>query len=85
MVFSCGARSPRQALSRPSGVVNFAEGNTHASGLEDQLCCRHSVMRFCVVNDKATVRFERSLLGRSNLPPKQSNELSSRSAVLPYI
>src|SRR5439155_26877384 len=66
MVFSRGARSPRQALSRPSGVVNFAEGNTHASGPEDPLCCRHWVMRFWVVNDKATVRFERSLLGRSS-------------------
>src|SRR5207249_3749086 len=31
-------------------------------------CCRHWVMRFCVVEDKATVRFERSLLGRSSLP-----------------
>src|SRR6059036_225825 len=48
MVFSRGARSPRQALSRPSGVVNFAEGNTHASGSEDGLCWRHWVMRFWV-------------------------------------
>ena len=62
MIFSRGARSPRQALSRPSGVVNFAEGNTHASGSEDLLCCRHWVMRCWVVEDKATVRFERSLL-----------------------
>ncbi len=54
--------------SRASGVVNFVEGNTHASGPEDPLCCRHWVMRFWVVNDKATVRFERSLLGRSSLP-----------------
>src|SRR5712691_3496293 len=67
--------SPRQVLSRPSGVVNFAEGNTHASGLEDPLCCRHWVMRFCVVEDKATVRFERSLLGRSSLPVDPMHDL----------
>ena len=49
----------RQVLSRPSGVVTFVEGKTQASGSEQPLCCRHAAMRFRVVNDKATVRFER--------------------------
>src|SRR5436309_10851812 len=86
MVFSRGARSPRQALSRPSGVVNFAEGNTHASGSEDPLCCRHWVMRFCVVEDKATVRFERSLLGdracrgRSDARPRRDRRRYASTA-----
>jgi len=59
---------PSQVLSRPSGVVTFVEGKTQASGSEQPLCCRHAAMRFRVVNDKATVRFERSLLGRSSFP-----------------
>src|SRR5262245_33452758 len=60
--------SPRQVLSRPRGVVPFAEGKTHASGSVAPLCCRHSRIFSRVVDDKATFRIERSLLGRSSFP-----------------
>jgi hypothetical protein len=68
IVFSRGAMSPRQVLSRPSGVVRFAEGKTHASGSVAPLCFRHSRIWSRVVDDSATFRVERSLLGRSSFP-----------------
>src|SRR5262249_28105740 len=67
MGFNFGAMSRRHALSRPKGVVVRAEGKTPASGSTEN-SWRHCWINARVVEDNATVRCDRSLLGRSSLP-----------------
>jgi hypothetical protein len=57
-----------QALSRPIGVDVREEGKTQALELGEGCRWRHCLITSRVVEDRATFRVERRLLGRSKCP-----------------
>ena len=54
MGFRRGLMNQRHALSRPNGVVGFAEGNTQLSGPAGDCCLRQALRRRRVLDETAT-------------------------------